>query len=197
MILYHGSSCIVENPDLNHSRVAIDFGEGFYLTEDERMAKKWAVGKKKAIVNKYEINLNDLSVYTFNLDREWLDYVSGNRLLSDTGKYREYDVLIGATADDTLYDSLREYLDGIMTAAETIKVLNVLGFSNQIVLKTDKAINALAFLGAKELKGLELAQYRNYIISDRIAASEKTLELKKSFAVEREKIEDLGDEYER
>ena len=32
MILYHGSYCIVENPDLQKCAMYKDFGRGFYLT---------------------------------------------------------------------------------------------------------------------------------------------------------------------
>ena len=65
MILYHGSSQIVDRPDTEHSRIDIDFGKGFYLTADERMAKKWAAGKGKAIVNKYDFNFHSLTVRVY------------------------------------------------------------------------------------------------------------------------------------
>lgn len=32
MILYHGSSLESATPDLNHSRLNVDFGCGFYVT---------------------------------------------------------------------------------------------------------------------------------------------------------------------
>lgn len=32
MILYHGSSLVVEQPDVLHSRGNVDFGKGFYTT---------------------------------------------------------------------------------------------------------------------------------------------------------------------
>ena len=32
MIVYHGSSQIVEYPDVLHSYRALDFGKGFYVT---------------------------------------------------------------------------------------------------------------------------------------------------------------------
>ena len=32
MILYHTSYMVVEQPDLEHSRDYLDFGNGFYLT---------------------------------------------------------------------------------------------------------------------------------------------------------------------
>lgn len=38
MIVYHGSYCIIENPDISRSRDNLDFGKGFYLTEIKSQA---------------------------------------------------------------------------------------------------------------------------------------------------------------
>ncbi len=59
MIVYHGSTEIIKNPDVVHSKKYLDFGRGFYITTFENQAKKWAVRKgmrqkKTAIVNVYE-----------------------------------------------------------------------------------------------------------------------------------------------
>ena len=56
MIVYHGSTEIIKNPDVVHSKKYLDFGRGFYITTFENQAKKWAVRKgmrqkKTAIVN--------------------------------------------------------------------------------------------------------------------------------------------------
>ena len=32
MILYHGSYVVVDKPDLEHSRLNVDFGKSFYVT---------------------------------------------------------------------------------------------------------------------------------------------------------------------
>ena len=40
MIVYHGSSEVINNPDVNHSKNYLDFGKGFYLTSFENQAKK-------------------------------------------------------------------------------------------------------------------------------------------------------------
>ena len=61
MIVYHGSTEIIRNPDVVHSKKYLDFGRGFYITTFENQAKKWAVRKgmrqeKKAIVNIYELS---------------------------------------------------------------------------------------------------------------------------------------------
>ena len=112
--LYHGSNVEVKRGDFSKSREDIDFGIGFYLTEDERMAKKWACSRAKSILNCYTINLANLSTYQFGLDEEWLLYIKANRIREDgcediLSKYSEYDVLIGPTADDKLFDTVQLY----------------------------------------------------------------------------------------
>ena len=42
MILYHGSYCVVEEPNLNRCAKYKDFGQGFYLTSSKRQAKSFA-----------------------------------------------------------------------------------------------------------------------------------------------------------
>lgn len=40
-----------ENPDLDNSREDVDFGVGFYTTQNKEMAKKWASSKRKSTIN--------------------------------------------------------------------------------------------------------------------------------------------------
>lgn len=47
MILYHGSTEIVENPEIRKSDVYLDFGTGFYTTTSFEQAKRWAKIKMK------------------------------------------------------------------------------------------------------------------------------------------------------
>ncbi len=196
MTFYHGSYTEVKNPDLLHSREDIDFGAGFYLTEDPRMAKKWAVSKTVSVVNEYESDFSKLKVYRFSLDKEWLDFVKNNRLFEKEKnyKYEKYDVIIGPTTDDKLYDSLRDYLDGVLTAKETIEIINVMKYSEQTVLKTQKALDALSFTKSKEIIGGEKQEFLKMLKDDRTFAAVKTLELKNIFRERREKIEQLLDE---
>lgn len=59
MIIYHGSTEVVKNPDVNHSYRPLDFGKGFYVTTVREQAERWArrkadiQEKNKAIVNIY------------------------------------------------------------------------------------------------------------------------------------------------
>ena len=42
MKLYHASNCIIDTPDVYHSRDLLDFGKGFYLTALEEQARKYS-----------------------------------------------------------------------------------------------------------------------------------------------------------
>ena len=41
MTVYHGGVSAVAEPDLSHSRAAVDFGAGFYVTPIFDQAKRW------------------------------------------------------------------------------------------------------------------------------------------------------------
>ena len=45
MIVYHGSTEIIKNSDVIHSKKYLDFGRGLYITTFENQAKKWTVRK--------------------------------------------------------------------------------------------------------------------------------------------------------
>ena len=87
MIVYHGSTEIINKPDVIHSKKYLDFGRGFYITTFENQAKKWAVRKgmrqeKPAIVNVYELSeeWDDFKVLSFEKENEkWLDFVCACR----------------------------------------------------------------------------------------------------------------------
>ena len=86
-ILYHGTGATFENPDLDNGREDVDFGVGFYTTQNKEMARKWASSKRKSTINTYSFNrIGDLKIYTFKLDEEWLDFVTNNRLGIDSQK---------------------------------------------------------------------------------------------------------------
>ena len=51
LVLYHGSYCAVENPDLAKCALYKDFGQGFYLTTSKaqaiKQAAKTGIGDRK------------------------------------------------------------------------------------------------------------------------------------------------------
>lgn len=178
MRVFHGSSISIPNPDLKHSRIDIDFGPGFYLTEDKHMAEKWAVGRKISIINEYDLNLSGLKVINLGLTRQWLDFVAYNRGYGDIlFDMADADAIVGPTADDKMFVTISTYLAGFLSAEQAIKYLNVAGFSNQIVLRTEKALEKLSFIKSKEISGLQKQRLLDLVKNERYLASKSLQEM--------------------
>jgi hypothetical protein len=156
MILYHGSTEIVEKPKIIKGNKFLDFGYGFYTTTSKEQALRWAEIKKKrtnsekSCLNIYEID-DDIfsncmfSVLNFeNPSREWLDFVIGNRRGSIT---HNYDIVRGPVANDTLYRVITIYESGVLTFEETINHLKVHELYDQLSFHSEKALKNLIFTG--------------------------------------------------
>ena len=88
-IIYHGSNVEVSNPKILINGYYKDFGYGFYCTNIEKQAKRWALTKKGAsVVNNYSYLKNpELKILCFSeMTEEWLDFVTNNRLGIDSQK---------------------------------------------------------------------------------------------------------------
>lgn len=159
MTLYHGSNVKVETPKIIKSDRALDFGTGFYLTTDIDQAKKWAKVIKErrktrsAIVSVFELAEDDvskLSVLRFNsANKEWLEFVANNRKNNVIEK--EKDIIIGPVANDNTMPVITLYLRGDYDTDEAIKRLLTQKLTDQVVIKTDKALQYLRFKEAIEL----------------------------------------------
>ena len=91
MIIYHGSNVIVSSPRILINGFYKDFGYGFYCTNIEKQAKRWALTKRgRSVVNIYEYTPNTaLHQLVFDTMTDvWLDYVANCRL----GKELCYDI---------------------------------------------------------------------------------------------------------
>lgn len=68
MLLYHGSNVTVLSPKILTNGFYKNFGYGFYCTNIEKQAKRWALTKKRThIVNKYEYTENALKILNFEV----------------------------------------------------------------------------------------------------------------------------------
>ena len=76
--LFHGSVIVVEKPQVLISGFYKDFGYGFYCTNIEKQAKRWALSKRpNHIVNIYSyIENSELKILKYEkMTDEWLDFV--------------------------------------------------------------------------------------------------------------------------
>lgn len=157
MIVYHGTTLIIQHPDTNHSKDFLDFGKGFYLTTFAEQAEKWAYRKgmrqhKIPIVNVYDLG----DIHTFRVKRfermntEWLSFVCECRMGSD--KYKPYDAVIGHVADDDVFKCINMYIEGAWDEARTLKELEYYKDNDQIALISQEIINStLVFIKSYEV----------------------------------------------
>jgi hypothetical protein len=159
MILYHGSDITVERPNLNLSRKNLDFGAGFYTTENKAQAVDFAQkvmirkGRKTRSVSVYDFDMDTsesiLDILRFNVpDRLWLNFVHQSRRGAYTGK--AYDLVIGPVANDDVFATLIVYEQGILNAEQILEALKIKELYNQFVFKTEKALSLLKFVNSFE-----------------------------------------------
>ena len=147
-IIYHGSFCKIENPQIKKGKYTKDFGEGFYCTILEEQAYKWAKKYDTPVVNMYEYNQNNsLNIKEFSvMTEEWLDFIIDSR----AGKNHNYDIVIGAMADDQVYNYINDLIDGNITREAFWELAKFRHPTHQIAFCTEKSLECLTFIGIKE-----------------------------------------------
>ncbi len=150
MLLYHGSSMEVECPKVLVSGFYKDFGYGFYCTNLEKQARRWALVKKSThVVNRYKyVENSDLKILKFDgMTEEWLDFVVACR----NGVNHLYDIVEGPMADDTIWDYIEDFLDGLITREAFWVLVKFKYPTHQIVFCNDTALKTLTFEGSYRL----------------------------------------------
>ncbi len=146
MYLYHTSKVIIKKPDIYYGRLNADFGQGFYLTTDKEFAYRWA--RKDSYINEYEFDITGLDVYTFNRNKDWVEYVFNNRHVKDS---LDVDVVMGPIANDTIFDTLGIISSGLLESEQMLKLLLIGPEYTQVALKSEKAADRLRWIDAKKV----------------------------------------------
>ena len=159
MIVYHGTTEIIEKPDIKHSKRYLDFGKGFYLTSFAEQAKKWAIRKglrqeKRAVVNVYELkdSLKAYRVLDFHKENEqWFDFVCACRKGEEINQ--EYDIIIGSVANDDVFKTVDMYFRGLWDKEIVFKELRYYKMNDQICIVNQKTLDeVLEFKESYEVK---------------------------------------------
>ncbi|NLC42867.1 MAG: DUF3990 domain-containing protein [Clostridiales bacterium] len=158
MLVYHGTTLIIQKPKIIKSEIGRDFGFAFYTTDIKQQSERWAIRKARIanrateklcmpIVNVYEWNdcTSGLSINTFEgTSVKWLDMVVKCR--SDITFTRDYDIVIGKIANDNVGETVSYVMQGIMRKEDAIERLKFEKINNQIAFCTEKALNTLVFV---------------------------------------------------
>lgn len=182
LLLYHGSDKIIKEPYIEKSKSYADFGFGFYCTKYAEIAKEWACTYgRDGCLNKYEFNTDGLKVLDLTSKKytllHWLAIVADNRKykiasplmrtailglrknfhLNDLDKY---DVIIGYRADDSNFTMIRSFLNNEISLNQLMESIDRSKYSKQYVLKSQKAMDRLEYIGFEPVKSVEYFQKR-------------------------------------
>lgn len=148
--LYHGSVEVVEFPDIRIAKFNKDFYFGFYCTNIESQAKRWAtryIGQ--GIVNEYSYTHDDtLKILKFEtMTEEWLDFI----VLCRLGKPHDYDIVEGPMANDTIFNYVQNFVDEKISRAAFWELAKFKKPKHQISFHTAKSLTTLEFIGGHKV----------------------------------------------
>lgn len=159
IFVYHGGTEQIENPICKFGRKSLDFGQGFYVTDILEQAITWgeniALARNKAVVvNRYKLNRGEiLNKYRCKIfqsyDKEWLEFIVGNRTGQNTAA--EFDYVEGGVANDRVIDTINLYISGLMDLNTALGELSKHQPNNQICILNQEIINKhLVFDGTEQ-----------------------------------------------
>ena len=148
--IYHGSEKIIEKPVFGEGKKHNDFGPGFYCTENEDLAKEWAVTKNRnGYVNIYSLNTECLNILYLNSEQytilNWIATLVNNRVFTlnnpVTNRARRY-IIDNFSVNVNAYNAI---------TIEQLSLAMKLGkLEEQIVLKSRLSFEQLSFVNYRE-----------------------------------------------
>lgn len=149
MTVYHGGYQPVKEPEIRIGRNTKDFGNGFYCTIIKEQAQRWAKRYDTKIVSTYDVCLNTkLNILEFKeMSEKWLDFIVACR----SGKMHDYDIVIGAMADDQIYNFISDYMDGVITREQFWVLAKFKYPTHQIAFCSEEALKCLEYRNFEEV----------------------------------------------
>ena len=144
MHIYHGSFCEIVKPEIRSSRNNKDFGQGFYCTELQKQAERWARRFDTSVVSVFEYaEQNELRILRFSdMTEQWLDFIADCR----TGKPHQFDIVVGAMANDQVWNYIADYIAGVLTREQFWVLAKFKRPTHQIAFCSDAALETLEFV---------------------------------------------------
>lgn len=147
---HQGDKNVLNEPKIYLDGSHNDFGYGFYCTNSEKQAKRWALTKKnRHVVNVYSYTENkNLNCLIFKeMSDEWLDFVVSSR----QGERHDYDIVEGPMADDTIWNYVDDFARGLISRTAFWELVKFKYPTHQIVFCTEAALKCLEYDRSYEL----------------------------------------------
>ena len=145
MTVYHGGYQPISKPEIRIGRNTKDFGPGFYCTIIMEQAQRWAKRYNTKVVSIYDVKFSSsITIKEFKeMTDEWLDFIVDCR----SGKPHGYDIVIGAMADDQIYNYISDYVEGSITREQFWVLAKFKYPTHQINFCNQKALKCLQYRG--------------------------------------------------
>lgn len=159
LTLYHGSPNKVVVPTYGKGEDKHDYGKGFYLTENQTLAKEWAVSRpneQNGWIHTYQLDTDGLSILNFQEKGvlPWLAELMKHRDAADSKRYRmlaqkfiqaygidtsAYDVIKGWRANASYFYIAREFVRDNIDMDILEELLFIGGLGIQYCVKSERA----------------------------------------------------------
>lgn len=159
LTLYHGSPNKVVVPTYGKGEDKHDYGKGFYLTENQNLAKEWAVSRpneQNGWIHTYQLDTDGLSILNFQEKGvlPWLAELMKHRDAADSKRYRilaqkfiqaygidtsAYDVIKGWRANASYFYIAREFVRDNIDMDILEELLFIGGLGIQYCVKSERA----------------------------------------------------------
>ena len=170
LVLYHGSTEIIEKPIYGKGKAYNDYGKGFYCTENLELAKEWACTEGvDGYANQYEIETDNLRILNLSADEytilHWLALLMTYRKLRLSTPVMkrgaewlkehflvdidDYDAIIGYRADDSYFSFARAFVNNEISLGQLSHAMRLGKLGEQFVLKSPKAFESTKFVSYK------------------------------------------------
>ena len=167
IVLYHGSTKIVEHPKFSEGKTYNDYGQGFYCTKEIELAKEWACSDNtQGYVNQYSIDLSDLKVLDLSDEKytilNWIAILLENRIVNLTTPlqkqareyltknflpdYKDSDIIVGYRADDAYFSFARAFVSNEISLAQLGLAMRLGRLGLQYCIKSKTAFDRLKFV---------------------------------------------------
>ena len=202
IFLFHGSKGgITGKISPYNSRLNCDFGQGFYMGTDI-MQTKSLVAKQdvnyKPFLYAYKILISEIPKERILVlkDMDWLYAVLACRNSDETKKYndlpiakkwreclKEYDVIVGAIADDSIVEAMKSFAENSLTDQGLEACLRKLNLGIQFVFRTEFACSKIVEepIFKRELVKKEKVDAETYYSNMKYKARNVVKEYKKEY----------------
>ncbi len=167
--LLHGTDHIIEVPDIEKGNPKNDYGQGFYCTKIDEMAREWACkNNTDGFVNIYEFDTEGMNVLNL-LDGKhnilhWIAILLEHRTFSIPTEIAEdaknfivehysvdltgYDVVVGYRADDSYFRYAEDFVANALPLRSLNKALRLGKLGEQTVIISQKGFEKIKFTDA-------------------------------------------------